>query len=82
MGKYKRYCKNCGRWFDSDDTEFKACPICGGFVRAVKCNRCNYEWTPHKGTYPKTCANLSCKSPYYNQERSEKFEHLRKERKQ
>ena len=32
------------------------------------CNRCGYEWTS-KTKNPQTCANKSCRSPYWNKER-------------
>jgi len=68
--KFIRYCPICEKWHDSDNNEFKACPLCNSDIREVKCNRCNHVWTPRKGNYPTICANPRCKSPYYNKERN------------
>ena len=35
-----------------------------------RCSRCSYLWTSK--ITPKTCANKSCRSPYWNKERANK----------
>ncbi len=35
------------------------------------CNRCENQWTSPNET-PKTCANTSCRSPYWNKKRVKK----------
>ena len=32
------------------------------------CNRCRHKWTS-KLQWPNTCANVKCRSPYWNKER-------------
>lgn len=43
-------------------------------VTEFECNRCFYRWWPRIGNegeivIPKTCANLRCKSKYWNKPR-------------
>lgn len=43
----------------------------------LTCTRCGYTWIPKGETLPKTCANPKCKSPYWNQEYSERYLQLK-----
>lgn len=38
-------------------------------VSMYRCERCGYEWIPRGTVPPKVCANLKCKSPYWNKPR-------------
>ena len=43
-------------------------------VEQLECNRCHYTWYPRisrngQTVIPKSCANVLCKSPYWNKER-------------
>jgi len=33
-----------------------------------ECNRCKHKWISHKEN-PGTCANVKCRSPYWNKKR-------------
>jgi hypothetical protein len=44
-------------------------------VTAYRCERCGYEWLPRFGDKqapPTVCANLECKSPYWNKPRQQR----------
>ena len=66
---YRRYCPNCKKWFDTELSEMIDCPHCEKEIHSAKCNRCGYEWSLRFSTYPTTCANIKCKSPYFNSHR-------------
>lgn len=39
-------------------------------VTMIRCERCGYEWIPKDPEHlPAVCANLACKSPYWNKPR-------------
>jgi len=38
------------------------------------CSRCGYVWATKTDKKPKVCANIRCKSPYWNTERRIKKE--------
>jgi len=43
-------------------------------VEQLECNRCGYRWYPRisregETVIPMSCANILCKSPYWNKER-------------
>lgn len=67
QGRTVVWCSACGR-FHPGEPGRSTCPACGLPLRTVRCTRCGYEWTPLRGT-PRTCANQSCRSPYYNRRR-------------
>jgi hypothetical protein len=31
-----------------------------------KCKRCGYEWSQRLSGIPKRCANVECRTPYWN----------------
>lgn len=35
-------------------------------VKHLKCLRCGYEWVPHNDGVPARCANVKCRSPYWD----------------
>lgn len=43
-------------------------------VTAYRCERCGYEWLPRFRDQPPptVCANLECKSPYWNKPRQKR----------
>lgn len=43
-------------------------------VTAYRCERCGYEWLPRFPDQPPptVCANLQCKSPYWNRKRKQR----------
>ena len=44
-------------------------------IEQLECTRCGYKWFPRvspdgKIVKPKTCANIKCKSPYYDKKKT------------
>jgi predicted Zn-ribbon and HTH transcriptional regulator len=38
-------------------------------LKQLHCLRCGYVWFPRTPQLPKVCANLTCKSPYWDRPR-------------
>jgi len=63
------FCEECMKNFMMKKERFDGtCPMCGTFVRTMRCSRCGHAWIPRTWSpLPRVCPK--CKSKYWNRER-------------